>query len=445
MVQSKKALIAAAALLGASAFVLAGCAGSTTPTMSGSDAPSMAPSASAETFKSLDCASDATSANTLKIGTLLPVTGSLAFLGPPEIAGTGLAVADIAAAGDKTCTFWTDSGDSTDMTVSSASADKLVGAQVSAVIGAASSSVTQNVIAKITKGSKPIVQISPANTAATLSGASSFFFRTAPPDTVQGAALGTLITGDGNAKIAFIVFNDSYGTGLRNVIQKTVETAGGSVTYGAEGKGQEFPPGQTTFSSEVTAAIASKPDAIVVVAFDETKSIVPELVSQGWDMSKVYMTDGNTSDYGTKTFAAGTLKGAQGTIPGANPNDAFKARASAWNEQVNGAKLSDYSYSAESYDAVILSGLAALKGGKTDPATIQANLAAVSGAKGGEECDSYAACKTLIAAGKDIHYKGISGVGPFNDKNDPSSAFIGIYKFDENNKPIWQTAVEGKS
>ena len=144
-------------------------------------------------------------------------------------------------------------------------------------------------------------------------------------------------------------------------------------------------------------------------------------------------------------FQAGTLKGAQGTIPGANPADDFKKRASAWHKQVEGSELSDYSYAAESYDATILAGLAAIKGGATDPATIQANLHAVSGANGGEECTSYAACKALLKDGKDIQYKGVSGAGPFNDKNDPSSAFIGIYKYDENNKPIWQSAVEGKS
>ncbi|MEK9810549.1 MAG: ABC transporter substrate-binding protein, partial [Candidatus Nanopelagicales bacterium] len=35
----------------------------------------------------------------LKIGTLLPATGDLAFLGPPEYAGVDLAVMDIDAAG----------------------------------------------------------------------------------------------------------------------------------------------------------------------------------------------------------------------------------------------------------------------------------------------------------------------------------------------------------
>ena len=144
------------------------------------------------------------------------------------------------------------------------------------MLGAESSSVTLNVVDQLT--SNCIIEISPANTASSLSGYSSYYYRTAPPDSVQGSALGQQITADGNANVAFLVFNDSYGTGLRDSTQKSIEASGGTVVYGGTGKGQEFPPGQTTFSSEVSAAIAAKPDAIVILAFDETKSIVPELV-----------------------------------------------------------------------------------------------------------------------------------------------------------------------
>ena len=117
------------------------------------------------------------------------------------------------------------------------------------MLGAESSSVTLNFVDTIT--SKCKVQLSPANTATALSGYSSYYFRTAPPDTVQGSALGNLIVGDGVQKLGFLVFNDAYGTGLRDVVEDTVTKAGGSIVYGAKGKGQEFAPGQTHFSSEV--------------------------------------------------------------------------------------------------------------------------------------------------------------------------------------------------
>ncbi|UAL28331.1 ABC transporter substrate-binding protein [Nocardioides rotundus] len=397
-----------------------------------------------EDFTKAECTGDQNSSNAFRVGGILPLTGNLAFLGPPEIAGVGLAVSDINAAGGvdgaDACYDIQDSGDSTDMAVSSASANSLVSSKPSVVIGAASSSVTLNVVD--TFADNKIVEISPANTAVDLSGYSPYYFRTAPPDGIQGAALGTLIAQDGYQKVAFLVFNDTYGTGLRNAVQEQFEGSGGSCVYGCKGDGDEFPAGQTTFSSEVSAALAAKPDAIVVLAFDETKAIVPELKQQGWDMSKTYYTDGNTADY-SKDFPAGTLEGAKGTIPGADASAEVKARLSGWHEQVEGEALSDYAYGAESYDAVILAALAAVKGGATDSETIQKNMAAVSGATDGEECTSYEDCVALLDEGSEIKYTGPSGIGPIDDENDPSSAFIGIYQFDNNNKNVFSTTVEG--
>ncbi|MBF4574861.1 ABC transporter substrate-binding protein [Frondihabitans sp. VKM Ac-2883] len=429
------------AVMGAASMLLVGCSSTGATPSNTSSASSTTKADPAANCK----APSSPSTDAMKIGTMLPLTGSLAYLGPPAIAGAGLALEDINKAGGVVgkpaeISTATDSGDSTDLTVSSAAAAKLKAAKVSVVLGAESSSVTLNVVDQIT-GSCTI-EISPANTASTLSGYSSYYYRTAPPDSVQGSALGQLIVNDGAAKVAFLVFNDSYGTGLRDSTQAAIEAAGGSVVYGGKGKSQEFPPGQTTFSSEVTAALAAKPDAIVILAFDETKSIVPELVSQGADLSTVYMSDGNTADY-SKDFKANTLSGAQGTIPGAQPNDSLKKRLNTWYKTNNGKALSDYSYAAESYDAIILTALAAEAGKGTDAPTIQSKMAAVSGADGGTKCTTYAECKKLLDAGTDIQYTGPSGIGPFNENNDPSSAFIGIYKFDKDNKPVYQSSIQG--
>jgi neutral amino acid transport system substrate-binding protein len=408
------------------------------------DSASSSDSAKADSFTNDKCAANQTSADTLRVGGILPLTGNLAFLGPPEIAGVGLAVSDINAAGGvndaKACHDVQDSGDSTDMSVSTASAGTLVASKPSVVVGAASSSVSLNVVD--TFADNKVTEVSPANTAVDLSGYSPWYFRTAPPDGVQGNALGTLITTDGYTKVGFLVFNDTYGTGLRNVVEKTVTAAGGSCTYGCKGDGDEFPAGQTTFSAEVSGVLASKPDAIVVLAFDETKSIIPELKAQGWDMSKVYLTDGNTSDF-SADFAKGTLEGAQGTIPGADPDATFKDRVSGWAEVGEGKPLKDYSYAAESYDATILAALAAVKGGKTDSQTVRDNYAAVSGATNGEECKTYADCVKLLDDGKEIKYTGPSGIGPIDKQNDPSSAFVGIYKYDGDNVNKLSSTVEG--
>jgi branched-chain amino acid transport system substrate-binding protein len=412
------------------------------PSSSGSSEES--PSESTAAFTNDQCDASATSDNAFKIGGILPLTGNLAFLGPPAVSGVGLAVSDINAAGGvndvKACHQVLDSGDSTDMSISTASAGQMVAGKPSVVIGAESSSVSLNFVDTLTNAK--IMQVSPANTSPLLSGYSPFYARTAPPDTVQGNALGTLISQDGYTNIGFLVFNDTYGTPLRDNVQKTVEAAGGKCVYGCKGDGDEFPAGQTTFSAEVQAVTAAKPDAIVIIAFDETKSIVPELANSGWDMSKTYFVDGNLADY-SADFEPGTLKGAQGTLPGQDPDQSFKDNLVAWYKQAEGQDMKDFSYGAESYDATILSALAAVKGGANDSQTVQKNFAAVSGATQGEECNTYADCVELLKAGKEIRYAGPSGIGPIDSENDPSSAFIGIYQYGDDNTYTLETTVEG--
>lgn len=425
---STRQVLRSAAIVGVAGLLLAACSSGDDDTTEPSD----------ESTESTEAPAGSTDA--LVIGSLLPQTGSLAFLGPPEIAGVDLAIAEINEAGgvlgSEVTHVAADSSDADHADVAPQSWSDLQSQGVSAVVGAASSSVTKLVVDDISNAE--VVMISPANTATSLSGYSPYYFRTAPPDTVQGSALGNLIVADGIAELGILAFNEEYGTSLRDVIQETVEAAGVTVTYG--NPGEEFDPAAASFTDAVTSILATNPEAIALIAFDQTKSIVPELVAQGFTGS-LYMVDGNTADY-SADFDAGTLAAlnAQGTIPGAYPDDAFKERLLGVNPD-----LEDYSYGPESYDATILVALAAVKGGGTDGPTIQANLAAVSGATGGTECTGFADCVALIEAGDEIDYVAASGAGPFNDANDPSSAFIGIYKYNDDNTYTWVKAVEGQA
>ena len=98
----------------------------------------------------------------LKIGSLLPTTGSLAFLGPPEIAGVNLGIKEVNDAGGvlgkPVEVIHRDSGDTkTDIATQSTTA--LLGQGVSAIVGAASSGVSKTVINQITGAG--VIQFSP--------------------------------------------------------------------------------------------------------------------------------------------------------------------------------------------------------------------------------------------------------------------------------------------
>lgn len=384
---------------------------------------------------------------TLKIATLLPQTGSLSFLMPPVQAGIAAAIEDIDAAGGVLgkpveIVVEANEGDGSDITVVERGRDEILASDASFVLGAMSSSRSLHVVESIT--AEGILMGSPSNTASDLSGVSPSYFRVAPPDTVQGSALAQKILADGHSNIAYLTFNDPYGLGLRDTIQKVTEEGGATTVYGGKGDGNEFPVDQTSFAAEVTAAKAASPDAVVVVTFDQINSILPELLIQGIDPSTVYLVDGNAVDF-ADVVDAGSVVGMNASIPGAQADAEFQTRLIDIYKKDFSGDLTSFTYGPEAYDLVTIVALATERAGSADPAKIQENLAAVTGADGGEECTSYADCLKLVKDGKDIQYVGKAGTGPLNDKNDPSSAAIGIYSYNEKNQPEFVESVEGKS
>ncbi len=370
----------------------------------------------------------------LKIGTLLPQTGSLAFLGPPEFAGVDLALKDINDAGgvngkpvEKTDS---DSGDTSTDTASQ-SVDRLLSNDVDAVVGAASSSVSLSVIDKIVGAG--VLQISPANTSDELTkyDDKGLYFRTAPPDVLQGRVLGDLILADGNSTVGILALQDSYGTGLADSTTQSITDGGGEVVETVV-----YDPKAASFSTEVGKIKAADPEAIAVIAFDETKKIIPELVKQGIgpDTKKIYFVDGNLAGY-DKDFPKGTLEGVKGTLPGVAATDEFKARLTDLKPE-----LTEFAYAPESYDATILVALAATASGDDSGESIASAMQDVS--TGGTKCTSYQECVDLLGNDEDIDYDGVSRPVEFNDAGDPSEATIGIYQYGADNT---YSFVEGKA
>jgi len=229
---------------------------------------------------------------TLRIGTLLPVTGSLAFLGPPEIAGVNLAIKEINDAGgvlgNPVELIEGDSGDTPEF--ANATVDRLLGETVDAVVGAAASGISLSVIDKLTGAG--IVQFSPANTSDALTNYADkgLYFRVAPPDLLQGAAIAKLVADDGATNVAIIARNDSYGAGLAGVVQTTLEAAGITVSVV-----KIYELDAATFDAEVAEIVAAGPDAVVVIGFEESSKILRTMVENGIgprDLA-VYGCDGN--------------------------------------------------------------------------------------------------------------------------------------------------------
>lgn len=370
------------------------------------------------------------STDALNIGTLLPETGSLAFLGPPMAAGVKLGVNEINANGGvlgKPVKLTTgDSGDTTTDTAS-ATVDRELAAGTQVIVGAASSAVSLKVLDKIAAAGA--VMFSPANTSDqfTCYKDQGMYFRTAPPDTLQSQALAQTMAADGVQRVSILALNDPYGTGLAKNTKKNLEAGG---IPADQIQTIIYDPNAQSFNAEIDQIKDFKPDGVAVIGFEETSKIITRMHEVGIGPSdgvQVYGTDGNMGNALGEATGPGLLAGMKGTTPETDVGDRFRARLKKIDP-----KLIDYNYAGESYDAAVIAALAATKAKSTNGRAIAASIVAVT--TGGTECATYKACLGLLEDGKEISYKGPTGNLALNAAGDPTTGSYSVREFGKDNK-----------
>jgi len=364
----------------------------------------------------------------LTIGTLLPVTGDLAFLGPPEVAGARLAVEDINAAGGvfgaDVRLVEGDSGD-TNQDIANPEVDRLLAEGVDSIHGAASSAVSKLVIDKITGAG--VIHFSPANTSPdfTTYDDGGLYFRTAPSDLLQGKVLADQVLAEGNETVAVLYRQESYGQGLADAFKENFEAAGGVVEpFTAYAVDTE------NFDAEVEAVVAADTDAIVIIGFAESANILTTMHERGVGPTgdkNVWGVDGNIGGIGAELADPSIIAGMKGTEPSVDLSS-----ISDFTERLDGAYEGGvggvFAYGAETYDSIIIVAIAALVAGTDDPIAIAAEINGVT--KDGETCVSFAECAEIIANGGDPDYDGQGGPYEFVDAGEPAAASFRIATYD---------------
>jgi ABC-type branched-subunit amino acid transport system substrate-binding protein len=285
-----------------------------------------------------------------------------------------------------------------------------------------------------------IVQISPSSTSPDFTSRAQkgdfkgFWFRTAPPDTFQGDALAQLAKQQGFQKVAVLAINNDYGNGLIQSFISAFKEQGGTVTN--ESSPTKYAPDATTFDSELSAAFSGEPDAVLLIAYPETGSLVLKaafeqgllngetkiLLSDGMKTDKLVDLAGKTPD--GKLIAAGVI----GTAPGAGGpaidkfNEVYKAK---FNRDPN-------VYDPNTWDAGAILILAAEAAKSNTGTAVQDKIAEIANAPGERVSDVCQALE-LVRQGKDIDYQGASGTVDFNAQGD----VVGIYD-------VWTITEDGK-
>ncbi|MGH4011697.1 MAG: caspase, EACC1-associated type [Pseudonocardiaceae bacterium] len=371
--------------------------------------------------ESVACSPSTKTANgVLSLGTLLPKTGPYSYTAPAMDAGVRLAIRDIrdargipGIAVQLDDANWGDEGIASDDTASQ-STNALLAGGVDAIIGPATSAVAVKVIDRaICAGA---IMFSPSNMAPLFTTYldRGLYFRAIPSTEVEGFVLGKLVVDDGNSTAVVMSSNDEYANPLRDKIAKTIQEFGGRVLTSFH-----YDQNAPNHEKVIQRVKEQNPDAIVLIGFTDSAPILENMVDEGLGpKSKQVYGD---SAILTNTLAGqvsprdlSVLAGMSGTLP-EDGGEAFVARL---READPG--LQDVTYAAQSYDAVVVTALAAAVARTDEPAAIAKEINGVT--KTGEKCTSFAACMTLVKDGKDIDYDGRSGPLEFTDPGEPLSS-----------------------
>ncbi len=214
-----------ATLLAASmTAALAGCGSSNDTAASTSDSSSDTTAESTDTTDTTTEASSdsaAASGDTITLGVIGPMTGSLAVYGTHVSNGAELAVEQINEAGGisvggKTYTLTTESKDDQgDSTECLNSMNALISDGIQLVIGSATSGCTSAITS--VANSEGVCLITPSGTADSLTTAMDYVFRTCFKDSFQGQLAAQYAKDNGYTKVGIVYCSaDTYSAGLRD-------------------------------------------------------------------------------------------------------------------------------------------------------------------------------------------------------------------------------------
>lgn len=373
------------------------------------------------------CQNNTSSDSGLKIGTLLSVTGDLSQFGASMQDSANLLVKTVNECGGVLGqpVQLISENDQTNPAAGAAAMTKLAEVnRVGGVVGATGSGVSSAAVDIAVRNQ--VVQISPSSTSPVFTERAKkgdfqgFWFRTAPPDSFQGEALAKLARSRGFKTVSVLAINNDYGRGLVNSFTSAFTPLGGKVLNQA--KPTYYPPEASSFESEVAAAFRGNPDAVLLVAYPETGSLILKAAYQQGLLGKktqVILTDGmkdakiaemvgkNAQGEYITTGMIGTAASAGGM--------ALKQFSDRYKTTYNNRQ--PVVYDPNTWDAAAVLALAAEAAKSTSGVAMRDKIREVANPPGQDVSDVCQAL-SLVRQGQDINYQGASGNLDFDSQGD---------------------------
>jgi branched-chain amino acid transport system substrate-binding protein len=363
-------------------------------------------------------------AGEIKVGSVAGVTGPIAELVVPIMAGRTLAAKHVNEQGGLL------GGDTMKLVLADSQCDPKAGVdagskvvnveQVVAIIGASCSGATNGMVQSVTIPAG-VVSLSDSATAPSISELkdNDLVFRVAPSDAYQGAALAQLAIDAGFKKLAVTYSNDDYNAGIAEVFAKTYVEMGGTLAGN-----QMHEPNKASYRSELATLAGGGGEGLAIFAYYGGSGITIIRNSLENDLFGKFMAADGMFDVSVlEQIGADALRGNIFITQSASDygDSSYKAFADAFTKAGYNPVAP---YAAHGYDAAFLMALAIEKAGSADRGKISAALRSVSNPPGtvirpGE----WAKAKAALASGGDVNYEGASG----NVNLDANGDVGGIY------------------
>lgn len=364
----------------------------------------------------------------LRIGTLFPMSGDVAYIGPGMVAAVEIAVRDINAAGGvlgaPVEVLSRDSGDASEQKLESAFAE-LVERGIDVVIGPATSALAERLLPLAAEAG--VVVISPAATypLAREAGGPSMLVRTIPAYDLQASAIVRALAEEGEESVALVTTGDTLGFAVELAVRAAIEEEGMRL------QSIEQLDAATNVDRLAFSVAGGGPDAVILATGTplaaQNQAVITALAGRGIEGERLWLTAQNLADY-SATVEAGLLEGANGVLEGAAVSDEFATRL-----QQSDPALISFRFAPETYDAVVLAALAAVLADDDGGASIAVQLAAA--AAQGAPCTSFGECIEVLETEPAIDYDGLSGPLTLDAVGDLAESELGLYRYTAENRP----------
>lgn len=360
-------------------------------------------------------------AGEIAVGSVGGITGPIAELVAPIMAGRALAAAHVnenggVLGGDMLVMVPGDS--QCDPKAAVDAGNKVVNVdRVVAIVGPNCSGATNAMTQSVTIPAG-IPSVSDSATAPSISELedNGLVFRVAPSDAYQGATLARYAYETlGFRRLAMTYANDDYNAGIAAVFARVFDELGGEIQAN-----QVHEPNKASYRAEVSTLGGGGAEALALFAYygGSGIAILRNSLETG-AFGKFIGADGMLDQSVIDQLGADTLRGNIWlTTAAADPEQpSFKAFAEAYT--ASGGADPGAPYVANGYDATFVIALAIEAAGAADGASIARGLTMIND-PGGEVVGpgDWATAKAALAAGKAVNYRGASGSVDFDANGD---------------------------